>query len=276
MVGIYTNLERDKNLKVTKLLLENLERAGILYCMHSDAAKLLKCDCFFDENSIPQLELMIALGGDGTILSALQFCSGGGIPIVGINLGKVGFLAEIDVCGIKSFVDKIAAKKYGVSDKNMLSVSFDGQTFDALNEISISRNKAERSINFQVFVRDEAVSSFFGDGFLVSTPTGSTAYSLSAGGPIVSYDVRCLILTPLNAHSLFSRSMIVGGDERVVVTVDNCVSVISDGKLSGITDNEVVISKSTKIAKFAVFNEKNFYSKLRKKLGSISILPEDK
>lgn len=275
MIGIYTNIEKDINLKHTKALAAAVAAEGLDFACHVGLKGKITASKYFDKNNMPPLDIMIALGGDGTMLSASMLCSPHDIPLCGINLGKVGFLADIEPDDIAECVTAIKNKKYKIIERKMLGYSTDGCTGEALNELTISRNKAERSLNFCVRVRGEIVSSFFGDGFLISTPTGSTAYSLSAGGPIVASDVDCLLLTPLCAHSIFARSIIVSDKEEIVVTVDNPAAVIADGKLVCVTDNQIIVKKSAHTAKFAAFSNKNFYSKLRKKLNSISILPEE-
>lgn len=276
MIGIYTNLERDHGLACTKSLILALKEEGLDYSCYFNLKGKVDCGVFFDAQSMHTLDMLIALGGDGTILSASSLCCLHSTPLCGINLGKVGFLADIEPGAVRECAKAIKTSKYKIVERNMLGYSFSGSSGDALNELTISRNKAEKSLNFNVSVRGETVSSFFGDGFLISTPTGSTAYSLSAGGPIVASDVGCLILTPLNAHSMFTRSIIVSDKEEIAVSVDNEASVIADGQLIGVTDKTIVVKKSPRAAKFVVFSDKNFYSKLRKKLSSISILPEDR
>lgn len=273
MIGIYTNTDRDVGLKSTKKLTELLTVAGLEFCCYDNLKGSIDAKSFFDEKTIPHMDMLITLGGDGTILSASVLFASKGIPICGINFGKVGFLAESEPADMAKCIENIVNRKYKIKERSMLSYSFDGVTGNALNELTLSRNKAERSLNFSINVRGETVSAFFGDGFLISTPTGSTAYSLSAGGPIVASDVGCMILTPLNPHSLFTRSIIVNDKEEITVTVDNSASVIADGRLVGVTDKTITVKKSSIATKLVVFNDKNFYSKLRKKLYSISILP---
>ncbi|TDN42319.1 NAD+ kinase [Curtobacterium flaccumfaciens] len=171
-----------------------------------------------------QLEIVIVLGGDGTILRAAELVRGTGAPIVGVNLGHVGFLAESERDGLTSTVERVLAGEYHVEERVTLQVDVVvGQkvvyTSWALNEATIEKASRERMLEVVTEVDGRPLSSFGCDGVVVSTPTGSTAYSFSGGGPIVWPDVDALLMVPLSAHALFARPIVVGPDRVLAVEV---------------------------------------------------------
>lgn len=170
-------------------------------------------------------ELVITLGGDGTLLRGAEEARAAGIPVLGVNLGRVGFLTEIDVDHVDVAVDAIIARDYRISERMTVDVELevDGVVTDrgwALNEISVEKATRERILDVVVEVDGRGMSAFGCDGVLCATPTGSTAYAFSAGGPIVWPDVQALLVVPSNAHALFARPLVVGATSTVTVQVD--------------------------------------------------------
>lgn len=175
------------------------------------------------EVPIGDIELVICLGGDGTILKAAEIARDTAAPILGVNMGHVGFLAELEVEDLESVVARVIAKDYTVDERLTLDVivELDDKTvFEtwALNEASIEKLSRERMIEVVIGVDERPISTFGCDGVLLSTPTGSTAYSFSAGGPVVWPTVEALIMVPLSAHALFARPLVTTPDS--VLTVD--------------------------------------------------------
>ncbi|GAB6897989.1 NAD kinase [Kineosporia succinea] len=167
-----------------------------------------------DEDPLDAVELVIVLGGDGTILRSAELVRGHVAPLLGVNLGHVGFLAESERDDLAYTVQRIAARDYEVEERMTLDVSvhLDGERLMetwALNEASVEKADRERMIEVVIEVDGRPVTEFGCDGVVMATPTGSTAYSFSAGGPIVWPEVEALLLTPLSAHALFSRPMVV-------------------------------------------------------------------
>ena len=172
---------------------------------------------------IADIELVICLGGDGTILKAAEIARDATAPILGVNMGHVGFLAELEVEDLESVVARVVAKDYAVDERLTLDVTVeldDKTVFDtwALNEASVEKLSRERMIEVVIGVDERPISTFGCDGVLLSTPTGSTAYSFSAGGPVVWPTVEALIMVPLSAHALFARPLVTTPDS--VLTVD--------------------------------------------------------
>ena len=177
-----------------------------------------------DRDNAP-IELVLALGGDGTLLRAAERARPAGVPVLGVNLGRVGFLAEADADDLDTVLDAITEHSYDIRSRNTVDVEVEheGQTVFtgwALNEISVEKSTRERILDVVVEVDGRGVSAYGCDGVLCATPTGSTAYAFSAGGPILWPDVEALLVVPSNAHALFARPLVVGPRSRVTVHID--------------------------------------------------------
>ncbi len=172
------------------------------------------------------IELVLALGGDGTLLRAAEEARALGAPVLGVNLGRVGFLTEADAVHVDGVIDAVIGQNYTASERRMtvdVTVEHQGSilaTGWALNEISVEKASRERILDVIVEVDGHGVSAFGCDGVLCATPTGSTAYAFSAGGPIIWPGVQALLVVPLNAHALFARPMVVASSSTVTVHLD--------------------------------------------------------
>lgn len=174
--------------------------------------------------AIDQIECAIVVGGDGTILRAAELVRGSSVPLLGVNLGHVGFLAETEPEGIADTVKHVLAKEYEVESRSTLSIRVkvgSEVVFEtwALNEATVEKASRERMLEVVVEVDRRPLSSFGCDGVVISTPTGSTAYSFSAGGPVVWPDVDAMIVVPLSAHALFARPLVVSPTSSVAVEI---------------------------------------------------------
>jgi NAD+ kinase len=170
-------------------------------------------------------ELVFVLGGDGTLLRGAELARPADVPVLGVNLGRVGFLAEADSDDLEDVVSHVVARRYRVEDRMTVDVTatLDGRRIAddwALNEVSVEKSSRERILDVRIEVDGQPVSSFGCDGVLCATPTGSTAYAFSAGGPVVWPDVRAMLVLPSNAHAMFSRALVVSPDSVVAVEVD--------------------------------------------------------
>jgi NAD+ kinase len=178
-----------------------------------------------DTSAAAGTELVFALGGDGTLLRAAELAHPVGVPVLGVNLGHVGFLAEADSDALEEAVSRVVDGDYQVEDRMTIGVTAIANGVPiartwALNEASVERGSRERVLDVMIEVDGQPVSSFGCDGVLCSTPTGSTAYAFSAGGPVVWPDVRALIVMPSNAHAMFARPLVVSPNSVVSVEVD--------------------------------------------------------
>ena len=174
----------------------------------------------------PDLDLAISLGGDGTMLHAVQLVYPSPVPLLGVNVGMLGYLSELEPEDLEEWLPRLLAGEFEVSERTMLAVDVESSgavhgSFFALNEAVVEKLRSGHLIYLDVCINGTAFTSYAADGLIVATPTGSTAYSFSAGGPIVSPDLRCLVLTPISPHMLFDRSLVLAEHEEVDFVVSN-------------------------------------------------------
>lgn len=279
-VGIYTNYRKDTDFSVTEKLVKSFSDCGILCYIYDGMPQTLMCDGRFCEDENADLDMLVVVGGDGTILSVAKRCAVSGVPILGVNLGKVGFLTEAEPKDFDALACDIAAGNYTIEKRIMLCVKAFGKKYYALNEIVVSRRNFSKMIRLKVEVGGDIVDRYNCDGFIVCTPTGSTAYSLSAGGPVISPKANVLALTPINSHSLHSRPIVISDGERVEITLEaraDDAMVIADGRNVCILPEgkTINVSKAAKQALFVRINNDNFYERLLRKLNTWSITPTE-
>jgi NAD+ kinase len=163
-------------------------------------------------------DLVIAIGGDGTVLRAAQSAHAADVPLLGINFGTLGYLTEVDSGDELGALDKVLSGSFETEDRMMLQCH-DGGVYVGLNEVLVERSSPHRLVRLEVSIGGERLAAFNADGIIVATPTGSTAYALSAGGPIVDPRAECLIVVPVSPHMIFSRPFVISPDETVEITV---------------------------------------------------------
>jgi NAD+ kinase len=176
------------------------------------------------EDAAQGVEIVLVLGGDGTILRAAELARGASVPLLGVNLGRVGFLAEAEFNHLDETVDHVLARDYGVEERLTvdLTATLDGAVLGegwALNEVSVEKADRARMLDLVVEVDGRPLSRWAGDGVVAATPTGSTAYAFSAGGPIVWPGVEALLVVPISAHALFARALVVSTSSMVAMEV---------------------------------------------------------
>ncbi len=221
-------------------------------------------------------DLLVSIGGDGTILRAITFVKDSGIPIIGINTGRLGFLATIQVNEIEKAIQNIIDGKYNISERSLLSIETTPPNDDitsfnfALNEIAVSRKNTTSMITVETHLNGEYLNSYWSDGLIVSTPTGSTGYSLSCGGPVITPDTNSFVITPIAPHNLSARPLIItdsteiqlkvmGREDNHLVSLDSRIATLDNGTL-------IKIKKASfKIKMIDLLNE-SFLDTLRKKL----------
>jgi NAD+ kinase len=207
---------------------------------------------------LPEIEVAVVLGGDGTILRAAEVTLSRNIPLLGINLGQVGFLAEVDRPSIQAIADAIINKSY-VSENRMVlkfSVERDGKEISngwALNEVTVERD-GTTMVELFVEIDRRPLSHWGCDGVICSTPTGSTAYAFSAGGPVLWPEIEALVLLPISAHALFSRPMVVSPRSEIIVTVESSEALLSADALRKIPlkfGDRVIITRDSQTIKLS-------------------------
>ncbi|MDE6597262.1 MAG: NAD(+)/NADH kinase [Clostridia bacterium] len=263
--GIYINKNHlSENKPYLERIRRSLEKSGI------------NCKVVYGLNDLEGIEVLFVLGGDGTILTVASACAKSGIKILGINRGHLGFLTEFQPEEIDEAIDLVCGGNYTVLKRNMLEVISGKNVFHALNDAVIQRSTSGNGFSNTVDLRAEIdgtpVDNYTADGIIISTPTGSTAYSLSAGGSILTPDINAFIMTPICAHSLHSRP-VVYNDNSVLKIYPLCektpLNLIVDGTVVGELGKEdtVVIKKSDYFVEFITRGEKDFFNKLSVKLN---------
>lgn len=223
-----------------------------------------------------KLEMIIVVGGDGTILRVARDLACWNVPVLGINLGHKGFLAEIEVEQMERFLEYVSTGQYAYQERMMLEARLyrgeeELEDYLALNDIVVARGPFSRNIKVDSFINKDFMESYSGDGIIVATPTGSTAYSLSAGGPIVNPTMELFVITPICPHSLYNRSVIVNGDDEMILKVDSRqvqVVLTVDGQVRfALEDNDqIIVSKARQKVRLVCFHENSFYRFLHQKL----------
>ncbi len=220
------------------------------------------------------IEVMFSVGGDGTLLDAVPIVRNSGIPILGINLGRLGFLSSVSKNEIIDAVESIFSGNYNIDKRALLQLVQPKKLFGnvnyALNDLTIYRNNAAALITVHVYVDDIFLNSYWGDGLIVSKPTGSTAYSMSVGGPIVTPGSKNFIIAPIASHNLTVRPIVLqdsstikikieGREEKYLLTLDSKHSTIN-------REDEIIIKRCSFTVNLIQMNNKNFYSTIRDKL----------
>jgi NAD+ kinase len=222
------------------------------------------------------VDLFFTIGGDGTILSATKFVKNLDIPIVGINTGRLGFLATIHKDEIKKSIEEILSGNYKVSERSLLEVNLetkekilDNFPF-ALNDVAISRKETTSMITIETWLNDEFLNSYWSDGIIISTPTGSTGYSLSCGGPVVTPQTKSFIITPIAPHNLNARPLVIQDDLEIKLKIsgrEDQYLISLDSRLASLDKNTIVrIRKADFKIKLVWLQNDSFITTLRKKL----------
>jgi NAD+ kinase len=221
-------------------------------------------------------DLLVSIGGDGTILRAATYVRDSGIPILGINAGRLGFLAKVQKENIETFLQIVLKKEYTLSKRTLLSLecSSENEQIDelnfAMNEITVSRKDTTSMITIDTSLNDEHLNSYWADGLIISTPTGSTGYSLSCGGPILTPDVKGLVITPIAPHNLNARPLVIPEDTEIKLKVsgrEEQYLVSLDSRIATLNNNAVLTIRKTpfKINMVEIPDE-TFLKTLRNKL----------
>jgi NAD+ kinase len=228
--GIIGNLDKPELTEAVSLLLEKLERSGMDYIIEEQVAALLEKHGHRvkatgkREACVSSVEMVVALGGDGTMLAAARLVGASGTPILGINLGKLGFLAELASAELQEAIGEIIDGKYRIERRLVLDVrvsQISGKVMYGLNDVVLNRSGSSRLIDVEVSINDAFAVSYRADGLIISTPTGSTAYALSCGGPIVVPTSSVIGITPISPHTLSGRPLIVPDTDLIrVITRD--------------------------------------------------------
>ena len=273
---IIANKQKDINLEITEQIKHHITRMGAV------------CNVYDQYNrnvtsiDIPEgTQCILVIGGDGTILAAARMLVGNTIPLLGINLGTLGFLTEIELSKLYEGLDGLLNDTFQVEERMMLDgrvIHADQETdhLPALNDVVIARSGFSRIISFRIMVNGKLLDVYEADGIIISTPTGSTGYNLSAGGPVVNPKANVILVTPICPHSLQSNSLVLSQDDEIDIYIENVresqleeAYVTFDGQVARkLQPGDVLqVRRSKKIARIIKVKGDSFYRILRIKVG---------
>lgn len=283
------NPYRDIGLKAAQSARKILDRSGVetFLCLpfsldeHSRVDIPSHLELTPIERALPQADMLICFGGDGTILHAAKDANPYGIPILGVNMGSVGFMAELEH-GELSLLSRLVHGKYEIEDRMMLNavVKREGKTLfseTALNDAVLTKGAVARVLDLEVTGDRVLISSYSGDGVIICTPTGSTAYSMAAGGPIVEPSAKNIIVTPICAHSLRIKPLVLDRHRTVGVRLAQgsrrsaYLSVDGGRAFKVLSGDRVEISQSDQVTRLVKLTGRSFYELVHQKLGKGSL-----
>ena len=281
VVAVQTHLHRPEAVSAACEFVRSVTAHGLLVAAEPDVAEALH-ECapdtqVIDTNGTDGLEVVVVFGGDGTILKAAEWALGKRVPVLGVNLGHVGFLAELEVSDLPQIVDQVIRRDYAIEHRLTISVELQPdpqgevtwRSF-AVNEVSIEKLSRRKMIEVLAQVDGLPVSRWGCDGLLVSTPTGSTAYAFSAGGPVMWPELEAFLMVPLSAHALFARPLVLGPDSEVVVDLVGGDAVLwCDGRrtVDAPLGSRVTVRRHENHLQVARLSAQPFTNRLVKKFG---------
>lgn len=277
-ISIFPNFNNDGVLQTCEEICKELDKLGVDYsvakCNESDETGTLPL--FFDTNElIENCDIVIVVGGDGTTLNVAKAASLHNKLTLGINAGRLGFMSGLERDEL-SLLNRLVSGEYEVEERMMINarlMSENGtQNFICLNDAVITRGDLARLIDVTVKSDGRVITKNRADGMIIATPTGSTAYSMAAGGPVVSPDNSCFVVTPICPHSLVNRSIVFSSDKELEITVENdknntsYLSIDGEKSVTVTKNSKIIISKSEYVAKLIKIKPDSFYEILNKKL----------
>lgn len=284
-VAIFGQQYQDNTLNSIRVLINCLKNHGANLFVEANFARLLENNGVIDLQSKDisiyndldlSFDLLVSIGGDGTILRAITSVKDLGIPIVGINTGRLGFLATVQTNEIERAFNDIYRGNYTISSRSLVEVTTNPTHPDlteinfALNEIAVSRKNTTSMISVETQLNDEYLTAYWSDGLIVSTPTGSTGYSLSCGGPVIIPQAGNFVITPIAPHNLNARPLVIPDTTKITLNInsreDDFLLSLDSRLVSLSTETEVVITKANFKIKLIEFKYDSFISTLRKKM----------
>lgn len=283
-VAIYGQSYQDNGLEYVFELLEELTKVDAEIAVEEEFYQLLVTHntpagfpTFTHETGLDStFDLFVSFGGDGTILRAVTFVGDLGIPIVGVNTGRLGFLSTYKKEEVRNMVYEFVSGAYTVVERSLISIKadldipeFEALNF-ALNEVTVSRKDTTSMITVETYLNDEYLTSYWADGLIIATPTGSTGYSLSCGGPVITPTAQSLVITPIAPHNLNARPLVIsddtvirlkvsGREEQHMLSLDSRLASIKNGK-------EIIIQKADFTIKMIEYASESFLKTIRNKL----------
>ncbi len=262
-------------------LLDELQNSAAELCVEAEFAKGLALEAgiprFTLEAGLDQsFDLMVSFGGDGTILRAITFIRDLGIPVVGVNTGRLGFLSTCQKADVRQMIRDFRAGKYQLVERSLVTASLDGKPPGgrdlnfALNEVTVSRKDTTSMITVETYLNGEYLTSYWADGLIIATPTGSTGYSLSCGGPVMMPTARSLIITPIAPHNLNARPLVISDETEIKLKVSGreAQHLLSlDSRITSLdNETEIWVRKADFTIKMVEFASESFLKTIRNKL----------
>ncbi|MDH7576234.1 MAG: NAD(+)/NADH kinase [Bacillota bacterium] len=277
-VGLVVNFRKARGGKILQLLREWFEKRDIQVLMPQCTAQdreFTDLDYLGSELG-EQVDMIISLGGDGTLLGTARRTAGTGVPILGVNMGHLGFLTDLEMPDLFPGLERVLRGDYEIEERMMLAIEVRREglpvaRYAALNDAAITKGPLSRIIRLETYVGDEYLATYRADGIIVATPTGSTAYSLSAGGPIVSPDLEVMIVTPICPHTLYARPFIVAERQTIrIIFKSNSTDVMLtiDGQLGFPLQkkDQILVRKAEVRTRLVKLRKRTFFEVLRLKL----------
>lgn len=280
---IIANAAKDKNLVLSKKLKAYIEEKGGTCSIKERNATEGEINRIHAKELPEKVDCILVLGGDGTLIRAARDMDNRNIPLIGVNLGTLGYLCELEETNVFEAIDRIFKEEYVIEERMMLSgcVSLQEKEFpahSALNDIVIYRAGKLQVVSLKLYVNGKFLYNYFSDGLIISTPTGSTAYSMSAGGPIVDPKAELILITPINAQAMTAKSIVISSHEELVVEVmprngrtdEECAEVAFDGdNIAKLKPGEkITIQKAVESTRVLKLSQTSFLETLRKKMDN--------
>lgn len=273
-IALFVHADRPEALKLAAELIDRLDGDGHQIRLTLESAEAVgRTDLAHQDDDIGEkLDLAVSLGGDGSMLRAVTAVADDGVPVLGVNYGSLGYLTGIEPDAASDAVERFLAGDYQIEDRIRLSCRLNGGTeVSALNEAIVEKVDSGRTVNLAVHIDGEFFTSYAADGLIAATPTGSTAYSLSAGGPILAPTMHAVILTPVAPHTLFDRSLVLLPSSELVIEVlgDRPAAVAVDGRSLGELGEggSLTVSVSDQPARLVTLGQRGFHQALKSSFG---------
>lgn len=275
-IGLVVNWSKSEAIEVANDLVSWFLAKGIRVSLQQNKTNTIKNTLVLDRSTVNSVDCILVLGGDGTLLNTAGEYVGCSVPLLGINFGQLGFLTSLELSDLYVGLEELLKGNYSVESRMMLEAQVIRREelikkYYALNDIVVTKGAFSRIIQLETYIGGQYIDKYPADGLIISTPTGSTAYSLSAGGPIVAPDLEVMIITPICPHNLYSRPIVISPYQDVVIIPNSIkaeVMLTVDGQQGFKLDetDQIKITKAPFSTKIIRFPKRNFFDILREKL----------
>jgi len=277
-IGLFPNTKKQSIISVLEWMVLYFKERGVRVLLSENTAQkigYLDLACS-QETMLKEITMGITLGGDGTLLNTAREIASAGIPICGINMGQLGFLTEVELSDLAPALDRLISGDYQIEQRLMLDAIIVRQSApihisSALNDVVISKSGVSRMIKLKLYVNDDFTANYAADGLIIATATGSTGYSLSAGGPIINPNLKVFVLTPICPHTLHAKSLVVSEEEEIKVTMvsnqdDAALTIDGQNVYNLLPDDVVLVKRAPFRVGFIKCTGRSYYETLRTKL----------